>query len=332
MKISELREQLLYLMTKYNIVTGKGQGVSDRVNELTNQLALLTSTVEVTPTTVGAPCTGYFISATDGYEQIFSGETVMEMTPETFETAANSVAESYASAPGVVGKIATGFKWYYACVLSAEETDEIEERVAKGSKIWINMESCSNEELAVTVAAINRQEQGDAALVVFECKNMSETLANVRHENVSIIIGKHQGLGINKKSIRAIDFELELSDQFDYAIEKDGSGNDVFVKRSQKDGSVLPMDSHIDPYKVVKQTDEDGNVVYVEKNVQAVYVLLANQIYAKRINIIYDSGESEGTVICQTMDGTAVETSRYIKLYDNVVVEGRKLYDGKVVK
>ncbi|MBQ3692098.1 MAG: hypothetical protein II931_02100, partial [Clostridia bacterium] len=197
--------------------------------------------------------------------------------------------------------------------------------------IYIVLNACSNEELPVTVSTINRQEDGKA-LVVFNCRIMSEILANVRNESATIIIGKYKGLGISKAAIRSLDFEVPEVDSRGYTgfIENDENGTPVFVRKNEN-GEPKAVESYVDPYKVVAEKDSKGNTVFVEKNVQAVYVILANEMYSKRIKIIYDNGSNDSTVICEVMDGTAAETSRYIKQYDNVVVEGRNLYDGKIV-
>ena len=229
------------------------------------------------------------------------------------------------------GKLISGTRWYYACVLDKKQTDVIEERAKAGKPIYIVLSACSNEELPVTVSAINRQEDGKA-LVVFNCRIMSEVLANVRNESATIIIGKYKGLGISKAAIRSLDFEVPEIDGrgFKGSMETDENGTPIFVRRNEK-GELQTVESYVDPYKVVAQKDSKGNNTFVEKNVQAVYVILANEMYSKRIKILYDNGSNDSTVICEVMNGTAAETSRYIKQYDNVVVEGRNLYDGKIV-
>lgn len=57
---------------------------------------------------------------------------------------------------------------------------------------------------------------------------------------------------------------------------------------------------------------------------KGVYVLNGNIITFKKINIVYSDSEYS---VCTTPDGE----SGYIKLYDEIVVEGTDLYDGKIL-
>lgn len=75
-----------------------------------------------------------------------------------------------------------------------------------------------------------------------------------------------------------------------------------------------------------EETDEDGNLLYeYEDRRSCVYVKVGNQIYAKRINILYNG---ENFVICGVSDQ---QDSSYLARYDEVITEGMNLYEGKIV-
>ena len=64
------------------------------------------------------------------------------------------------------------------------------------------------------------------------------------------------------------------------------------------------------------------------ERVQGVYVIYGNKLVFEEINIIYSEKDF---VICDTsLDG--LKTGSTIKLYDEVVVQGKELYDGKAVR
>ena len=87
--------------------------------------------------------------------------------------------------------------------------------------------------------------------------------------------------------------------------------------------------------KLTKEfTQEDGTKKKVEKEVQGVYVMHGNTIEFVQIIPLMSSGSY---VICKELSDTDPEwkelmTKSPIRLYDEVIIEGTDLYDGKVVK
>lgn len=61
-----------------------------------------------------------------------------------------------------------------------------------------------------------------------------------------------------------------------------------------------------------------------EENEQGVFILRGQSIVFKKVNVVY---WGEDYVICSQESGT-----EYLMLYDEIVTEGKDLYDGKVVK
>ena len=81
-------------------------------------------------------------------------------------------------------------------------------------------------------------------------------------------------------------------------------------------------------------TDEDGNTVtQVAENVRGVYVLYGGQLEFVQV---FTDHSVNGYAICKTElsseEQAALVTSSTIQLYDQVVVEGTDLYDGKIVE
>ena len=77
-------------------------------------------------------------------------------------------------------------------------------------------------------------------------------------------------------------------------------------------------------------TDENGNTTTVTKDVKGVYILYGNSIKFVEIVPLYSSNNY---VICDPdPDTSELMTSETLTLYDEVVVGGKDLYDGKMVK
>lgn len=83
---------------------------------------------------------------------------------------------------------------------------------------------------------------------------------------------------------------------------------------------------------VVKKmfNDKDGNQVTKKKKVQGVYVLYGNELQFKEISILYSGSDF---VICDpSPEEGELFNGETVALYDNVVIEGDDLKDGKIVK
>ena len=81
-------------------------------------------------------------------------------------------------------------------------------------------------------------------------------------------------------------------------------------------------------------TDEDGNTVtQVQENVKGVYVLYGGQLEFVQV---FTDQTVNGYAICRTdlteEEQSMLVTDSTIQLYDQVVVEGTDLYDGKIVR
>ena len=75
--------------------------------------------------------------------------------------------------------------------------------------------------------------------------------------------------------------------------------------------------------------DENNNQITKKKAVQGVYVLYGNELQFKEVSILYSGSDF---VICDpSPDSGVLFNGKTISLYDNVVVEGSDLKDGKII-
>ncbi len=95
--------------------------------------------------------------------------------------------------------------------------------------------------------------------------------------------------------------------------------------RSYKGFSIKKSALHV-RIKEVEETDADGKVTDTyDDRYPCVYVVVGNQIYAKRVDILYNGDKF---VICSSNNQNG---SNYLSLYDEVVTEGKGLYAGKII-
>ena len=84
-----------------------------------------------------------------------------------------------------------------------------------------------------------------------------------------------------------------------------------------------------DDYVTKITFDENGNKITEEVKVQGVYVKYGRQLIFKQVFILYSD---EDYVICSDKpDNETLITGYTLELYDEVVVEGDDLYNGKLI-
>jgi hypothetical protein len=278
-QIDEKRENLLYLMNQRQVITGRVENFSSRINELQARLEQLQSEHGESIGKILAPEPGYFVSELDGYENSLSYENILQVTAEQLQ--------AYPDEPAVVsqssvGKLVGGLNWYVACTVSAENALRLKECKNSGAPLYLDLPFAMNENVPIEIVAINQADTKAEAAVVMRCSYMNEELSHLRKEPIQIVTNTYSGLRVSRKAIHM--------------------------------GEVAVL-------------DEEGNETGEKKEVTGVYVLFGSELVFKPINILYSTSTY---VICQYDQES--DDRKTLKLYDEVVVGGTNLYDGKLVK
>lgn len=111
---SDTSDSLRRLLIRYDIYRGKLSGVSDAVAALRTERSSLVSRLGNVLETVTSPGVGYYFRYCDGYEQSFNSELIEGFTCEGFYRAL-SAEPTVPSAS--VGKLVSGAKWYIIVTL-----------------------------------------------------------------------------------------------------------------------------------------------------------------------------------------------------------------------
>lgn len=278
-KLTNSREDLLYLINERQVVTDKTANFNTRIASLKAQRETLSKSSAATGA-VTAPASGYFISSIDGYESVFDFDKTLTLTPAELK-AKQKVKPSVQS--GFIGKICENYDWYFACVVTAEQAAKFKE----GARVSIQFPFASNETVPASVAAVNLADKEADAVVVLQSSSMNSSLALIRNATAQIQIEEYTGIRVSQK---AIHFAAVT--------------------------------------KTIK--DKNGKSTAVKKEVKGVYVMHGSEIEFRQIFPLFST---ENYAICQTDPSKQdLMTNSTVKLFDEVVVEGTDLYDGKVVK
>ena len=277
--LDEPREDLLYVLNERQIVTNKVANFNDRIASLTQQRDALTANRQVLGT-ITAPSAGTFISEVDGYESVFDYSSILTITPEQYQEKLQTQVSPPADA---VGKICGEFKWYFVCVVSAEDAMKFIE----GNAVSLSFPFATSGSVTAVVRAVNQESIESQAAVVLECSTMNEELARLRTETCAVSVTEYSGIRVSQKAVHFAE-----------------------VTRTVE--------------------NEDGEETTETREVKGVYVMHGSEIVFRQIVPLYSTSTY---VICDpNPDPEELMTSETVQLYDEIVVEGTDLYDGKVVK
>ena len=255
---SDDSQAYLTLLNRRLAVTDASADFSSLLTTLKAERDGLLASVGDPIATVSAPCSGYFVSSVDGYETTLTPERIDELTPEVFREirADKSVSDS-----AFVGKVVSDVQWYLAAKVPFDDAL----LVSKGAELSLDIPGLSEGELPVTVAAVNKGESGDEAVILFSCQYMSAELSTLRSPSFQIILKRFDGLRVRTEAIKV----------------------------------------------------EDGQ--------KGVYIVLGSTIRFVPVEILYNGN---GYKVCRQTD----PMENGLHLYDDIVVKGKNLYDGKPVQ
>lgn len=274
---------VLYNLNERQLVTGKLDGFSEKINELKNQVKELekSSSGSKKTKTIKSSSSGYFVSTADGYEGVYSSKDIENIFPENLDSEKIKPTEL---AEDVIGKTIESVYWYIACPVTSEQALKIK----NADRLTIDLPLASNGKINVTLVSLNQETKTSDAVAILRGDYMTEEMAKLRKENISLNLETYTGIYIPKKAVH----ECKLT-------------------------------------KTVE--DENGNETTVTETVKGVYVETGGTLNFKQIVPVY-SGEDY--LICKESpeeDEIFSDDVKILKVYDDVVVEGADLYDGKLV-
>ncbi len=191
-----------------------------------------------------------------------------------------------------IGKISDDYKWHMVSAIPTKDA----ERLTIGKTYTIKLPYAEVGSVRASLESVNIIEGNDRAVVLFTCNYLIDELASIRSQPIVIQVRSYDGIGIKTEALRTQTVKKELK--------------------------VSASDAHI--YNAVVSGSDDVTVTYDVEQV-GVYVLWGNEVIFRWVDILYSR---DGITVVKN---NSTNDSRYLKLYDDVIVEGRDLYDGKIV-
>lgn len=308
-KISELSETLKNQLTKRQIITKQKVDFEENLKAYKEEYEKLKNK-NLSFSEIKADRSGYYISQADGYESAIDYKNIDEADINKL----NEVFGSNASAAGEnkhVGKLVDGFNWYLLCSVDNETAKMVSEKVGVDNNVKIDLPFSSVNGLTATVKSVKLGGEEQKAVIILKCSQMSSEIAHLRREIGQLNIASYTGFKVLKenayKEEPAHVEETTYMEETTYA-EETASGEETARK---------------------EENWEEGFV----------YVLNGRTVKKKKFITVYEADDflivrSFDENLDKDKDGNKrkdVEESDYIHLNDKLIVEGKKLYDGKIV-
>ena len=192
------RDELLSAINRKQAALGTVGDFSGQLETLNATLTKLNANLPQVKGEVKATESGYFVSKTDGYENVLSSEDLTAITPEFLNSA---TAENYGD--NVIGKIVSDYDWYIAAEVTINQSMNYKE----GDNLKLLTSVKSSPELNVKVEKINISESGSSAVLIFSCSDMNSELATMRSGPMTVVKTEYSGLKVDRKALRVVNGE-----------------------------------------------------------------------------------------------------------------------------
>ncbi len=186
-------------ITSKQLATGSNLDFTEKLESLRTELNSLESE-KYSFVEVKAEKSGYYIEGADGYEATIDFSEIDKITIDDVKTAISSNPQTIAD--DVIGRCIPDFNWYIACVVPSNEIVDIN----INKTMYINFPNSGIERLPVRIHKLGDR-SADETLVIFKCSVMNESLADLRIEDMQIVLNEYTGYKVSNTSIRTVDGE-----------------------------------------------------------------------------------------------------------------------------
>lgn len=192
------KDELLVDMNKLQTAKS-GIDFGEKIASLQREREMLLSGSSQDYIRVYAPTAGYYESSLDGYENIFTGELLENLTAQSLSDATSLPADdlSYDCA----GKLITDSRWYAVCTVDRKEADPF----STGKHYTVRFPYSYNTSVVMTLDRIISETDKDYDILVFTTNTMPEGFSYVRKQKMQIVSQSFSGLKVPKEAMRIVD-------------------------------------------------------------------------------------------------------------------------------
>ena len=167
--------------------------LEEAVEELKEERSRLEANLSGSEISVYAKRSGYFSSAADGYEELLTFDSVLDMTPADV----HALETADVSAGGSCGRLVTSFGWRFVSAMKEADAKQLTE----GSWVTMRFNGEFTGEVRVRVYQIGEPQDSECA-VVFSCATDITPVIGLRREQAELVLREYEGVRVPKAAVR----------------------------------------------------------------------------------------------------------------------------------
>ena len=189
-------QDVLYAINERQLITGKTSSYEEKIKDIKERMEEIKSSDKSVQKnkSINAAVSGYFSSHTDGYEKSFDISKFSELMPGALE---DDKIKQKDVPKNAVGKIIDRVYWYI--VFEVDQQDAL--RIKNAPYLKVNIPVVSNMNIPVELECMNQPDKSGNAIVVMKGTYMDERMANVRHEDISLVLDDFTGIYVPKTAV-----------------------------------------------------------------------------------------------------------------------------------
>lgn len=205
-KLPKCRNKILSLLNKRQLAIGNAFNFSDKKAALKKDIDSLNIKNNDEMKNILAEESGYFVGKTDGYENMYDYDKVLNITSDKIKSLIESkdINEKTTSA-----KLVRNSLWYVVCNVKKDEALKLH----VDQYVDLSMPLASADKIKAKVVAVNQENRNSTAAIVLQCDYIDKNVLAIRKEPIKIIIEEHSGISVNKKAIHEKRIEKKIIDE-----------------------------------------------------------------------------------------------------------------------
>lgn len=190
--LSDNQKEMRDAITSKQTATGVKLDLSASIEALNSEYNQLSSSTSGY-SEIKSDGTGYYISGTDGCENVLDYGKYEEWTVDDVENALAVQAQE-----GEGSRLVHGYNWYMTCLIDRDNLSLVRE----GSYYMISFPDSAIDPVRTELVSLRYDEKAGQSVAVFRCMVMNEELASLRCENANIAVKEYSGFRVKNSAIR----------------------------------------------------------------------------------------------------------------------------------
>ncbi|MCI2046729.1 MAG: hypothetical protein LKJ90_03325 [Faecalibacterium sp.] len=312
-ELAATREDYLLAQNKLQITTGEAKDFSAQIADLAAQRDSMAGQLSALAA-VTAPAGGYFVSSASCQILNTAPADVLAMSAGDLTSLLQTGA--LAGKDGLAGMIVPSYTWQFCGVCTAAQA----EKFAGVKSVTVSFPGKAETKLPATVVSVETDDTSGMAKFVLQCEYISADVLKLGQETAQIDFTNYDGLRISTSAIHLVRQEDMPAES---AVSESAASGSVSSPAESSASSQAAASS-----APASSASSGGAAAQDSDFVTGVYVKYGNLARFRRIEILYQDPKGEYILIAP--DG-ALGTGNEVRLYDEVIVAGTNLYDGKLL-